>query len=146
MNGPIPTIAFMFSATHSVRPRARSSFSDGRGVDMDDAKRPKHIRCMGGAKAPAQESPSEIRSSAREMMQNRGGVNGAHAKARNYFHGGDRDDSHRGIFPHTAPAITRARVAWPDCTRVRRVPDVSRRRACGHVFQSAGLDGIHFAG
>src|SRR6267143_3287785 len=51
MNGPIPTIAFMFSATHSVRPRPRSSFSDGRGVDMGGAKRPKHIRCMGGAKA-----------------------------------------------------------------------------------------------
>src|SRR6266481_8697463 len=51
MNGPIPTIAFMFSATHSVRPRPRSSFSDGRGVDMDGVKPPKHIRCMGGAKA-----------------------------------------------------------------------------------------------
>src|SRR3979490_1976235 len=51
MNGPIPTIAFMFSATHSVRPRPRSSFSEGRGVDMGVAKRPKHIRCMGGAKA-----------------------------------------------------------------------------------------------
>src|SRR6266403_1189193 len=51
MNGPIPTIAFMFSATHSVRPRPRSSFSDGRGVGMGGAKRPKHIRCMGGAKA-----------------------------------------------------------------------------------------------
>src|SRR3977135_1972488 len=51
MNGPIPTVAFMLSATHSVRPRPRSSFSDGRGVDMGVAKRPKHIRCMGGAKA-----------------------------------------------------------------------------------------------
>src|SRR5258706_7621211 len=51
MNGPIPTIAFMFSATHSVRPRPRSSFSEGRGVDMGVAKRPKHIRCMGRAKA-----------------------------------------------------------------------------------------------
>src|SRR5260221_4918336 len=51
MKGPIPTIAFMFSATASVRPRPRSSFSDGRGVDIDGQKRPKHIRCVGGAKA-----------------------------------------------------------------------------------------------
>src|ERR1700674_4492618 len=35
MNGPIPTMAFMFRATHSVRPRARSSFSDGRGVGIE---------------------------------------------------------------------------------------------------------------
>src|SRR5258708_9073783 len=51
MNGPIPTIAFMFKATASLRPSPRSSFSDGKSVGMDGAKRPKHIRCMTGAKA-----------------------------------------------------------------------------------------------
>jgi len=60
MNGPIPTIAFMFSATHSVRPRPRSSFSDGRGMDMGVAKRPKHIRCMGGAKASRQDGDGSV--------------------------------------------------------------------------------------
>src|SRR5579872_1765789 len=51
MNGPIPTIAFMFRATASLRPSPRSSCSSGKGVDIDGAKRAKHIRCVGRAKA-----------------------------------------------------------------------------------------------
>src|SRR5260370_41625589 len=60
MKGPIPTIAFMFSATHSVSPRARSSFADGMGVGMDGRKRAKHIRCMGSAKASWQDGGGSV--------------------------------------------------------------------------------------
>lgn len=51
MNGPIPTIAFMFSATASGSPSPLSSCSSGWDVGMFGAKRAKHIRCEEAPKA-----------------------------------------------------------------------------------------------
>src|ERR1700681_1932832 len=103
MKGPIPTIAFIFSATASVRPSPRSSWSSGRGVDIGGGERAKHIRYIEGAEVVAwstvhRERPISGEDAASRMMQNVRGAKGAHAEARNCSDGRDGDDPGRRIF------------------------------------------------